>query len=113
MSAEVIHEARRPVLPEVEQGHTPVYAMRDFDGNVSTVRAHKVFGCVPDKNMCTFIVMVLVLLTAMGLGIALLILNPASSPEFQVGQGLVTFVVGVFVPSPKLKSKKNVPALPI
>lgn len=107
---EALQEARQEQQHQRER--TPTIAVQDFEGNVHTVRAHRMACCPMTRGFLTFLLHSLVLIGALIVGLTMTIITKAQQP---VWTSLVTLSLGGFFPAPKYK--KAVPyeasALPV
>ena len=92
-----------------QQGrHRTVTALVDMDGRIVTVKAHKIKTCIQNRSSVSFIIQTIVLCGIIAASIAVLIAFPSESAQFIIFQNLLTFSIGVLIPSPKLKKEQVV-----
>lgn len=81
--------------------HRKETALIGLDGDITTVKAHDIKYCVPTKETAGFIVQMIVLCGIIVTSITMLIISESNSIQFSVFQSLLTFAIGVLIPSPK------------
>lgn len=99
--------------PPPPRQRTPVHTVIDFDGNVTSVRTHKLLGGRTSRSCVSFTMHCVVLSVTAVLGATMAIftaLSPSlggpTSPAFSVWVGVFTFAVGAFIPAPKIKKPR-------
>ena len=83
-----------------ERRHTPSTAIVDFDGDITTVRAHHVRLCVPSRQCMTFCVQTIAIGVLFIVSLTMLIVTPPTDVVFNVWLSLFSVAIGVFIPSP-------------
>lgn len=82
---------------------TPVAAIVNFEGDVTSVRAHTLVTRWVTKPCLHFCIHSIALAACMILGMVMMLCTPYSSPEFSWWAGLFNLGLGGFLPQPEMK----------
>lgn len=82
---------------------TPDYAVQNFDGTFDTVHAHDVQTRVCSRPLFNFIMVSALVLSALITCLVLLAVRGFEAPGSTWLQTMVSFCLGVFLPSPRIK----------
>lgn len=93
-----------PREQEIDPRRTPKEALVDFEGNVRVVRADRIWRLCWTKTCIQFSAHCLALLTAVILGLVMMVLNQGNSMLFGVWSGIFSLGIGGFLPNPRIKS---------
>lgn len=93
-----------PIMLHETRERTPAMAVINFDGDVRVVRANSLHRSCADKQLLTFLFHCAALVTAVVVGLVMMILRTASSSEFGLWSGIFALGIGGFLPEPSLKS---------